>query len=178
MKTSTRTPAAFSLRSSLSLRFAFLAPCVLGAALTLAAPRATAAESAFKPEDGFGVGFVLGSPSGLSGSLPMNGGTRAINGVLGWDIGHSSALFAQADYVFVRGDLFDVEHGKVSLYYGPGAFAVLSSSSAVGIRFVGGVDYRFEGVPLQAFLEIGPGINVLPNTSATAGGGLGLRYYF
>jgi len=136
------------------------------------------ADSAFKPEEGFGVGFVLGSPSGFSASLPMGGGTRAINAVLGYDLVHGSALHAQADYVWIRGDLFDVERGKISLYYGPGAFAVISGHSAVGIRFVGGVDYRFEGVPLQVFLEAGPGINVLPNTAATGSGGLGIRYYF
>lgn len=147
-------------------------------ALSLLCAAAASAETAFRPEEGFGVGFVLGSPSGLSASLPMAGGTRAINAVLGYDLGHGSALHAQVDHVWIRGDLFDVEHGKVSLYYGPGAFGVVSSHSAVGIRFVGGVDYRFEGIPLQAFLEVGPGINVLPNTSAAGSGGLGLRYYF
>jgi hypothetical protein len=149
----------------------------LAAATALVLP-VLAPASALKPEEGFGVGFVLGSPTGLSASLPLGGGTRAINAVLGYDLGHGSALYAQADHVWIRGDLFEIQHGKLALYYGPGAFAVISGHSAIGIRFVGGIDYRFEDVPLQVFLEVGPGINVLPNTAATVGGGLGLRYYF
>ena len=183
MKNSTRSSAVRSLRHASPLHATRATLAVLAALATLLlcaglAPGVVAAESAFKPEEGFGVGFVLGKPSGLSGSLPMNGGTRAINAVLGYALGQGAAMFTQADYVFVRSNLFDIEHGKLSLYYGPGAFAVLSAHSAVGIRFVGGVDYRFEGVPLQAFLEVGPDIAVVPNISATAGGGLGLRYYF
>ena len=149
------------------------------AALVLPVLASASATSAIKPENGFGVGFVLGTPSGLSASLPLGGGTRAINGVLGYDLGHGSALYAQADHVWIRGDLFEITSGKASLYYGPGVFTVLTGdASAVGIRFVGGVDYRFQDTPVQIFLEIGPGINVLPNTSATGTGGLGLRYYF
>jgi hypothetical protein len=133
--------------------------------------------SAFKPEDGFGIGFVLGTPSGISVSLPI-GNTNAINGVLGYDIGNEANLHLQGDYVWILEGLIPVESGKISIYYGPGAFAVLAKTPAAGIRAVAGIDYRFQEIPLQAFLEIGPGINIVPNTVGVLGAGLGLRYYF
>ncbi len=165
-------PAGFAtLRHRLRLGSASAGLALLLPALSFA--------SSFKPEEGFGIGFALGTPSGLSASLPMADGTRAINALLGYRIGSTSALQAHADHVWVRGDLFEIERGRLSLFYGPGAYTVLSgSNSAVGIRFVVGIDYRFEGMPLQAFLEAGPGINVIPNTSASGSGGVGLRYYF
>jgi hypothetical protein len=138
---------------------------------------ATGNGAAFTAQDGFGIGFILGSPSGLSGSLPI-GPSNAFNAVIGYDVTRDINLHLQADYVWIRSDLIPVEIGKVSLYYGPGAFARISGEAALGIRVVGGIDYRFQDAPLQFFLEIGPGINVVPNTAANVGAGLGLRYYF
>ncbi len=134
--------------------------------------------SAFNPEDGFGIGFVLGSPSGLSLSLPL-GPTNAFNAALGYELGKRANLHVQGDYVWIRGNVLPVESGKISVYYGPGAFAVLAKDgTAAGIRAVAGIDYRFQDVPIQTFLEVGPGINILPNTEGFLGAGLGLRYYF
>jgi hypothetical protein len=138
---------------------------------------AASQSSAFKPEDGFGIGFVLGTPSGISASLPIGTG-NAVNAALGYDIGSAANLYVQGDYVWILEGLIPVESGKISVYYGPGAFAVVAKNSAAGIRAVAGIDYRFQDIPLQAFLEIGPGINIVPNTSGVLGAGLGLRYYF
>lgn len=131
----------------------------------------------FSAENGFGVGFVLGTPSGLTASLPL-GGDRAINAVLGYDLTGDANLFLQGDYVWIRPEIIPVESGRISLYYGPGAYARLARNTAIGVRAAVGVDYRFAGPPLQIFLEFGPGINVIPDTEVSAGAGLGLRYYF
>lgn len=134
--------------------------------------------SAFKPEDGFGVGFVLGTPSGLSLSLPL-GSANAVNAVLGYNLGDAANLQVQGDYVWIRENVLPVESGRISVYYGPGAFAIVGrDASAAGIRAVVGIDYRFADVPVQTFLEVGPGINVIPDTEAELGAGLGVRYYF
>lgn len=156
---------------------------LIGIAASLAAVGAQTATadtpdgSAFPAEKGFGIGFVLGTPSGISGSLPL-GETNAINAVIGYAVINDVNLFLQGDYVWIQAGLIPVERGSVSLYYGPGAFARLAKNAAIGIRGVVGVNYRFENAPLQLFLEIGPGINLIPDTEVNAGAGLGLRYYF
>lgn len=141
-------------------------------------PSATSASSAlFKPEDGFGIGFVLGTPTGISGSLPL-GNLNAINATVGWNLGKPANVFAQADYVWFTRDIAPVESGSFSAYYGPGVFTEVSRNPTMGIHAVAGVEYRFAAAPVQTFLELSPGITVLPSTEATVGAGLGVRYFF
>lgn len=146
-------------------------------AVLIAAFPAAASAAAFAPEEGFGIGFVLGTPSGLSASLPLGEG-NAINAIAGYALTGEPNLHLQADYVWLFHDLPPVESGKFALYYGPGGFVRIAKDAAVGIHAVVGVDYRFQDVPLQAFLELGPGIRILPDTEPAATAGLGLRYYF
>jgi hypothetical protein len=141
------------------------------------APKNAKANEIFAAENGFGIGFVLGSPTGLSGSLPI-GNNNAINAVLGYNVYGNANLHAQADYVWFVRDILPVESGKISAYYGPGAFAIASKNPSIGVRMAVGVDYRFEAAPFQVFLEIGPGIELLPATEPVFGAGLGLRYFF
>lgn len=136
------------------------------------------AHAAFSPEKGFGAGFLIGSPAGVSASLPV-GERNAFNFLLGYDLTRNANLYLHGDYVWYRHDIFPpVEKGAVSLYYGPGVAAIASGDPAMGVRAVVGVDYRFPDAPLQLFFEIAPGINVLPRTDVNGSGGLGLRYYF
>jgi hypothetical protein len=161
--------ASFSPRPLLTLPLA-----VLALALTLATP---ARAQITIPEEGFGIGFVLGTPTGLSASLPV-GERNAFNAALGYDFTGDANLFVQADYVWIHKNIIPVDVGSVSLYYGPGAFAIAARDAAIGIRGVVGIDYRFAGAPVQIFLEVAPGISVLPDTDAHVGAGLGARYYF
>jgi hypothetical protein len=156
-------------------KFPGIAGClvILGGVLSGAVGRA----AAFAPEDGFGVGVVLGSPTGLSGSLPL-GKTNAINAVIGYDLNQDPNLCLQADYLWIAHGIIGAESGKVSLYYGPGAFVTLSGSPSLGLRAVVGADYWFEQAPVQLFLELGPGLTVIPETRPNPGVGLGARYYF
>lgn|GEM_PF-440667 len=162
----------FPLRR-LGSRFA-LAALVAASAGGLTAPRAA---EPFAPENGFGIGFVLGTPTGLTGSLPL-GTLNAVNATVGWNLNGPANLFAQADYVWFSRDILPVESGSLSAYYGPGAFTEISRESTVGIRAVAGVEYRIAAAPVQTFLEMAPGITVLPSTKPSVQAGLGLRYFF
>jgi hypothetical protein len=135
------------------------------------------ARAEFTVPEGFGLGFMLGAPSGLSASLPI-GANNAFNFVAGYELVHRPNLVVTGNYVWHRRDLIQVEVGKCSFYYGPGARLRISSDPEVGLQAVVGIDYFFEGTPIQALFEIGPGINILPDTRPNATAGLGLRYFF
>jgi hypothetical protein len=150
---------------------------MLAALVFTASASVARAAAPFNAENGFGIGFILGKPTGLSGSLPL-GQNMAINAALGYSLTSETNLHAQADYVWFVRDILPVESGTFAAYYGPGAFLIAAKDAAIGIRMVGGLEYRFDGAPFQVFLEIGPGINILPDTEAYGGGGLGLRYFF
>jgi hypothetical protein len=162
---------------SLNVRTFFKSSLFSAVVLAIASAIPAQAAPAFNAESGFGIGFILGTPTGFSGSLPI-GPSNAINAALGYKVTGSANLHVQGDYVWIHKNILPVESGTISAYYGPGAFAVAAKDAFLGIRVVGGVDYRFAGPPIQVFLEIGPGINIIPDTEANVGGGLGLRYYF
>ncbi len=134
--------------------------------------------AAFSPDKGFGIGFILGAPTGISASLPV-GEANAFNMLLGYDITQNANLYLHGDYVWHRHDVFPpVEKGAFSLYYGPGVSATISGDPVLGARAVVGVDYRLPDAPVRVLFEIAPGISVLPRTEMSGAGGLGLRYYF
>ena len=137
----------------------------------------------------FGLGIVLGNPSGISAKI-ASGPANSIDLVLGYDLNRDAwrgkndccrdggQLYAGADYVWYNYNLIHVSKGRLPLYYGPGINATLSNYSTVGIRGVLGLEYQFADAPFHLFLEIGPGINVVPNTFINGSGGFGGRFFF
>lgn len=134
----------------------------------------------------FGLGFVLGNPSGLSAKIP-SGPSNSVNLILGYDASNGLSngdccrdgrLYLGGDYVWYNYNLIHVSQGRLPLYYGPGVWASIADNSSAGIRFAVGLEYQFSNAPFDIFLEIGPGIRVAPNTSGYVSAGLGGRFFF
>jgi len=131
----------------------------------------------------FGLGVILGEPTGLSAKLWI-GKNTAIDGALAWSFGsfgtfgYQSALYVHADYLFHNFNLIKVEKGRLPVYYGIGASVVLASDVGVGIRVPIGLEYIFANAPFDIFLEIVPMLAVVPGTSFGVNAGLGARYFF
>jgi len=147
---------------------------------------ATGIVSATEAENNFGVGFALGDPSGISAKIPTSE-MNAINLVMGYDVDpapgdgdccNDGRLYVGGDYVWYNYNLIPVSVGKLPLYYGPGVWASIANNSSIGIRAVLGLEYQFANAPFDMFLEIGPGIRIVPNTSGDVSAGLGARFFF
>jgi hypothetical protein len=157
------------------------------ALLALTAPQKAQAANA---ATGTGIGIILGDPSGLSMKIPQ--GSRSINLILGYDLDGGCCgpgpgpgpygdgwLYFGGDYVWYNYNLFPVSPGRLPLYYGPGAYVAVGNDDPIlGVRGVVGIEYQFATAPFDLFLEIGPRINVFPNTHADAFGGFGARFFF
>jgi len=128
-------------------------------------------------ERGFGLGVILGAPTGLSCKYWMRNNT-AIDGAVAWSIGRHSRLYLHADYLLHRFDVFEVERDKMALYYGIGGRIKLEDNGRVGIRIPVGVDYIFVKAPLDIFLELAPVLDLVPSTSLSLNGGVGIRFFF
>lgn len=140
-----------------------------------------------------GIGFVLGSPTGFSLKLPQ-GRAHALQFTLGYDLDggphwagpgddHGSHFYFGGDYLWYNYSLFRVEKGRLPLYYGPGVWVSLHNHddhnhNRAGIRGVIGIAYQFANAPFDIFLEVGPGISIIPDTHGHGFGGLGGRFYF
>ncbi len=126
---------------------------------------------------GFGLGIIVGEPTGLSAKL-WTGNSTAIDGAVAWSFGKDSALHLHADYLFYNFNLFKVEKGKLPLYYGIGGRIKLVDDMKVGVRIPVGINYIFAKAPLDIFLEIVPMLELVPRTEFNLNGGIGIRYFF
>jgi len=126
---------------------------------------------------GFGLGVIVGDPTGLSVKHWISPRT-AIDGALGWSFGKSNWVQLHGDYLIHNYDIVNVIKGKLPVFYGLGARLVFSSSNRVGIRGVVGLDYLFANDPLDIFLELVPILDLAPDIEFDFNAGIGIRYYF
>lgn len=143
---------------------------------------------------GFGLGIVLGEPTGLSMKTWVSG-DRALAFGLAWGgWGHGGYIHVHGDYLFHNFSLIKVSKGRMALHYGPGLrvrswggdrywnngryYDSNGGHLRVGIRFPVGLTYMFDGAPVDIFLEAAPALDIVPGTSFDMNGGLGFRYYF
>jgi hypothetical protein len=127
----------------------------------------------------FGLGIMVGEPSGVSGKFYLNR-TNAIQGALAWSFSNDNELLLQGDYIYQRYDIITVKKGLLPVYFGIGGRIVFreARSNLIGVRVPVGLDYIFEGAPLDIFAEIVPILDLAPDTEFDFGAALGIRYFF
>lgn len=127
-------------------------------------------------DSGFGLGIVLGEPTGVSGKLWTEDST-AIDGAVAWSFEKKPTLYLHADYLLHNFNLFKVEKGKLPLYYGIGGRAKFEEKGKIGVRIPVGINYIFPNVPLDIFLEIVPLLDLVPSTEFGLSVAIGIRYF-
>jgi hypothetical protein len=158
------------------------------AVVLLAATRIAAAQPPGEEKGTFGVGLVIGEPTGISMKLYLKD-DQAIQGAIGSAF-VGGGIQAHADYVFHPWILEDRESFTLPVYLGPGLRVIDydkgrggNSYVAVGVRGVIGILFDFKSVPLDAFVEVA-GVGEYGFSSSQGGFGLalnagaGVRYYF
>jgi len=126
---------------------------------------------------GFGLGIVLGEPTGLSAKL-WTGSSNAFDFAAAWSFKGDGQLLLQADYVWHSFDLIRVSSGRLPLYYGIGGRIIFADDPLLGIRIPLGLNYQFASAPIDIFAEIVPILDLIPSTDFDLGGGLGARFWF
>lgn len=174
------------------MRFLIVA-CLVAAAVPTRAraddDRALGARGRPVDKGTFGVGLVLGEPTGVSVKLYLKD-DQAIQGAVGFAF-VNTGVQADADYVFHPWILQDKDSYVLPVYLGPGARLINYSKSgggsyiAPGLRAVIGMLFDFKTVPLDAFLEVAGVLEYKFGETASQKGagfainlGAGLRYYF
>jgi hypothetical protein len=127
----------------------------------------------------FGLGIILGSPSGFSGKYWMTEYT-ALDFGMGYSFsGKNNMTNFHADYLWHNDNVIKVE-AKIPLYYGVGARLKIrqNSASRLGVRGALGITYFPTEIPIDLFFEVVPVFNLVPSTELDIETGLGFRYYF
>jgi hypothetical protein len=141
----------------------------------------------------FGLGVVLGEPTGLSAKYWLNS-NQAVDFGLAYSFNDFVYIFA--DYLFHFPHAFGASTEFVSQlnpYVGIGGvflgstvsnrndnryFTSGGSSAGLGLRLPLGIEWRPARPPLGIFVELVPGIGIIPSTFGFFEGGIGVRYYF
>lgn len=131
----------------------------------------------------FGAGLFLGEPTGitLKGYVSRQ---LAIDGFASWSFVDEAVTFiADATY-----DFFDIpvksQHFTIPFYAGFGGKLALDrggrndGKTLFGLRVPVGVAMDFVKYPIEIFLEVAPGVELIPATDPDVTGGLGARFYF
>lgn len=158
-------------------------PIVLAAAMALT-PGVARAEGG-----PFGLGIIVGNPTGATGLYKL-GGNTAIDAAIGLGGFDFDGLYVHVDFLFLLPTL--VSSGSVSLspYLGPGGFLIVGKGknsapgsgggkgTGLGVRVPFGLSLDFSSFPLQLFIELAPTLEVVPDPDLGIGGAIGFRYYF
>ncbi|MBP9128267.1 MAG: hypothetical protein KBG07_05800 [Elusimicrobia bacterium] len=126
----------------------------------------------------FGVGVILGDPTGLSAKYWLTH-KRAVDMALAWDLsGSDDRLEIHADHLWH----FDLDisrmQGRLPLYVGLGGRVLTGHDARVGVRVPLGISYMFPRIPIELFGEITPLLDFTPDTDTSVNGGAGIRFYF
>lgn len=126
----------------------------------------------------FGIGLIVGQPTGLSAKYWTTGST-AFDFGLGYAFEKNSRMHLHFDYLFHTKNIFNTSE-NIALYYGPGARLrmVENGDSRLGLRFDVGLVWIPRNAPIDVFFEVAPLLDIMPATDFSMNGGAGVRFYF
>jgi hypothetical protein len=183
------------------MRFTRLSIATLGLTLSLVfmgtasqALARTARSASPETSRPFGLGVIIGEPVGITGKYWMDR-RAAIDGTISYSFndyfllysdylyhfpgafGRSSEFVSQLNpYVGVGGELMvqTQDTGSKSRTY----FRSDQGSVGFALRIPLGIEWRPVDVPLGVFVELTPGVGIVPATYGFVQGGVGIRFYF
>jgi hypothetical protein len=126
----------------------------------------------------FGVGIMVGEPTGLSFKQWVSSTTAFAAGAA-WSFEGDPAFHIHMDYILHRPRPVELGSGRWFYYFGLGGRIKLEENdSRIGPRLPLGIEYMFDDAPVDLFFEVAPGMDLAPDTEFRMNGGLGIRYFF
>ena len=131
----------------------------------------------------FGVGIILGEPTVFTLKF-WRKQTVAFDAGAAWSFIGGKYFQIHGDLLLHNFNLFKVETGRMSLYYGIGARLkfgendLSEAETVVSLRVPIGLAYEFERTPVELFIEVVPMLDLIPATEVGMAGAIGFRYYF
>lgn len=139
----------------------------------------------------FGLGVILGEPSGLTAKYRVSP-KNAFDAGLAFSF--NSFVMVYGDYLWQFRGAFAGKSGErfvreLTPYVGAGLslfmasaggnrFYTGTSTAGLGIRIPLGIEWTPAEPPLGVFVELVPGLGIVPSTFGFFQGGAGVRYYF
>ena len=170
-----------STRNTLLKRFGFVA---------FAACMFLVVQGGVAQDRGFGLGVIIGEPTGLSAKYWLSH-DNALDFGLGWSVGSNwvgrdrghdyrgRRVHFHMDYLWHS---FNAIHSnqRFPLYYGIGGRLNTGTGydESLALRGVIGIVWLPLNTPADIFIEVVPSLELLPGTGFGLDAGIGARYYF
>lgn len=138
--------------------------------------------ASFSQTNSFGVGIIVGEPTGFSMKVKMSENT-AIDGALGWSFVDEGSVHIHGDFLLHDYSLISVDEGSLPVYYGVGGRIKLKNrdrgvdDDRVGIRVPVGLAYEFSSRKVDIFLEVVPILDLTPKSRFSINAAIGVRYF-
>ena len=145
--------------------------------VSLAAAILFIVSSARSQERGFGMGVIMGEPTGVSAKGWVSS-RSAIDAGLAWSFRGDGYIHAHMDYLWHFHDLTNVAQQVIPYIGIGGRITGLRSAATAGVRVAGGLSWLPDGAPIDVFIELVPIVDLAPETRLSADGGIGARFYF
>jgi len=125
--------------------------------------------------DDLSVGAAVGEVLAATGKYQIDDSLSAAV-FTGFAVGRNQLyLKGEANYAMADWE-FAIENANFYPYVGGGATAFLLGNFNIGVNGIVGVSYYFDDMPLEVFLELGPGVTFLDGIGLDYSGHLGARY--
>jgi hypothetical protein len=147
-------------------------------------------QGAFAQDHGFGLGLMIGEPTGLSAKVWISP-VHALDFGLGWSVGgnwigkqrghddRARRVHYHMDHLWHSFSAIDANQ-RFPLYYGIGARlnAGAGYDESLALRGVIGIVWLPVDTVADFFFEIAPSFELLPESAFGLDASLGVRYYF
>ncbi len=138
----------------------------------------------------FGLGIIIGEPTGLSAKL-WTSGQNAYDFGLGWSVGGDrigksnvyyngqGRVHFHMDYLWHSFDAIRASE-RFPLYYGIGGRINTGGGydASLAVRGVIGIAWLPRSTPIDVFLELAPSLQLTNSTGFGIDAGIGARYFF
>lgn len=149
-----------------------------------------AAQTSIAQDRKFGLGVMVGEPTGLSAKL-WTSSTTAFDFGLGWSVGGDrigrydgyydggSRIHFHMDYLWHAFDAIRATE-RFPLYYGIGGRINTGAGyrNSVAVRGVFGIAWLPRETSMDVFLEVAPSLQLSPSSGFGMDAALGARYFF
>jgi hypothetical protein len=140
----------------------------------------------------FGIGIMIGEPTGISAKYYLKSGDKAIDGGIGGNFAGTKGIAVHADFLWHPKILTSEPAFDMPFYVGGGVRVIQhdlgggSTDFHWGVRIPAGILFDFNNVPIDVFLELALILEFRDGSQATKessfgpdlSASVGVRYYF
>jgi hypothetical protein len=129
-------------------------------------------------EGNFGLGLIIGDPTGVTGKHHLGGNPLYLDWAVGFPVLAGRGLHAHVDFLW-QPRLTRVGSADLDLYFGVGPKIYLDDNNLwLAARAPLGIDFVFRQVPLDVFIEVAASLYVVQDVAFDLDAAAGIRYWF